>query len=213
MYYFGWALTLIIWIAVGGFLHYTLPQHDIVRVSNTEVRRIDLGENALFWSNPGTGNASGTVSRDVFFIDSFRPNNKPRVYRNEDTGWGWPPYFKLDAANLQAEMQDLISTKDNPNWVAMRHYGWRFEPLSIYPNAVRAWPVDGPDARIINWFNIVFLSLFVAFWAALWIRWRRFREARIDPVLEDMGDGLDAAGETLSETGGRMRRWLRSWGN
>ena len=73
--------------------------------------------------------------------------------------------------------------------------------------------MDGPGARVTNWFNIIFLTVFVMILGALWIRWRRFREARIDPLLEDMGDGLDAAGQSISETGSRFRRWLRSWGN
>ena len=45
------------------------------------------------------------------------------VYRNEDTGWGWPPYFKFDTKNLQTEAADLISSKEEPQWVILTHYG------------------------------------------------------------------------------------------
>ena len=111
------------------------------------------------------------------------------VYRNEDTGWGWPPYFKFDTSNLQAEAANLRSTAAEPDWVAIRHYGWRNELLSIFPNAVSAWPVAGPDVRMIPWFNIVVLvTLFAVFWA-IRVRWKRFRENRIDPVYDDLTDG------------------------
>lgn len=211
MGYVKWTLIAAFWLIVGSFLHYTLPRHDIVRIVNTEVRRVDFGENSLFWSNAGTGEAEGTQNRDVFFIDSIRPNGRPRVYRNEDTGWGWPPYFKLNSSNLQALAQDKSSTEAAPKWVMVRFYGWRFEPMTIYPNAVKIKSVAGPDVRIIPWFNIVFLTLLAALVFALWRRWRRFRARRIDPMLEDMEDSLFAAGDALAERRGRLRRWLDSW--
>ncbi|MCV6584375.1 MAG: DUF1523 family protein [Marinibacterium sp.] len=211
MYYIKWGLTLIIWALVAACLYYTLPRYDVVRITNTEVRRIEAGANSIFWANPGTSSATNDISRDIFFVDAFRPNNRPRVYRNEDTGWGWPPYFKLNSANLQAEIRDKISTRDNPSWVALRYYGWRFEPISIYPNVVGMRDVDGPDVQITNWFNIIFLTCFVLVFGALWIRWRRFRERRIDPVLERMGDDLDAAGDAIADKRRGLRRWLQRW--
>ncbi len=66
------------------------------------------------------------------------------VYRNEDTGWGWPPYFKFDTTNLQAEAADLRSTAAAPQWAIMTHYGWRNEFLSIFPNAIGIRAVDDP---------------------------------------------------------------------
>jgi hypothetical protein len=120
------------------------------------------------------------TERDVFFIQTFQTNDKPMIYRNEDTGWGWPPYFKFDTSNLQAEASDLISKKsaETAQWVAVRHYGWRNEFLSIYPNAVAIWPVAGPDARIIPWFNIVLLIVLAALFWAIRVRWKRFWEGR-----------------------------------
>ena len=95
--------------------------------------------------------------------------------------------------------------------MVVRHYGWRSEFLSIFPNAVKIWSVDSQDVRIIPWFNIIFLTVFFAIVWALWVRWRRFREARVDPVIENMEDGLYAAGDALEEQGSRFRKWLNSW--
>ena len=186
MTYFKWTTRLILALLVLGFLHYTLPQHDIVRITNTYEKRIDFGSNSWFWASGDSGNASAPVNRDVFFIETFRSNEKPMIYRNEDTGWGWPPYFKFNTANLQARATDLIGTQADgaTQWAVIRHYGWRNEFFSIYPNATSVRPATGPDERIIPWFNIVLLIVLAGVFWALWVRWVRFRTARIDPVLE-----------------------------
>lgn len=185
MVYVKWGFWIVFWGILGAFLHYTLPQHDIVRITDTYEKRVDFGENSIFWSAPAAGDATGTVNRDVFFIQAFRTNGKPMIYRNEDTGWGWPPYFKFDTSNLQAEASDMISKKNaaSPQWVVVRHYGWRNEFLSIYPNAISIRAVDGPDVRIIPWFKIVFLTLLAAAFWAIRVRWKRFwRRRRTDPL-------------------------------
>ncbi|MDU9004244.1 DUF1523 family protein [Sedimentitalea todarodis] len=211
MAYIKWAFILTFWLLLGGLLHYTLPQYDIVRIVNTYEERQDLNDwTRIFWSSPDDQSAS-LAGRDVQFIQGVRENGKPIVYRNEDTGWGWPFYFKFDTANLYTEANDAISTKGNPEWVSILHYGWRNEFLSTFPNAISIKPVEGPDHRVINWFNIVFLTLLAAIFWAIWVRWRRFREARIDPVLDDIGDSMDAAGDSITEKRGRFRRWLNSW--
>ena len=197
MVYVKWAIILVFWTFVAAVLHYTLPQTDIARVTDTYEKRIDPGENSWFWASHDVGSDPTTANRDVFFIQTRQAGGRVMVYRNEDTGWSWPPYFKFDTSNLQAEAADLRSTAAAPQWVAIKHYGWRNEFLSIYPNAISLKPVDGPDARIIPWMNIILLTLLVAFCWAVYVRWRRFREARIDPVLDEMGDNLDDAGGWL----------------
>lgn len=211
MGYIKWAFWITFWVLVGAFFHYTLPQHDIARVTDTYEKRIDFGENSMFWATADVGTDPTTANRDVFFIQSRLSNDQIMVYRNEDTGWGWPPYFKFDTSNLQAEAADMKSNADAPQWVAIKHYGWRNEFMSIFPNAISVKPIAGPDVRIIPWLNIAILVVFFAFVWAIWVRWRRFRAARIDPVLEDVGDSFADAGDSISETGGRLKRWLGTW--
>ncbi len=189
------------------FLHYTLPQHDVARITDAYPKRVNFGENRWFYA--GAGNAGQGGSRDVFFIAAILANGKPMEYRNEDTGWGWPPYFKFDTASLQTRASDLKSTAENPRWVVIRHYGWRSNLYSIYPNALAIWEVDGPDVRIIPWFNIVFLTILFATLWAIRVRWRRFRAARIDPRLEALGDMIHAAGERMAGRRRKFLRWLR----
>ena len=209
MRYIKWFLILAFWTLVAAFFHYTLPQHDIARITDTYEKRIDFGENSIFWASADVGNAEGVVNRDVFFIQTRGTNDRVMVYRNEDTGWGWPPYFKFDTSNLQAEAADLKSTAEAPKWVAIKHYGWRNEFISIFPNAISVRQVDGPDVTIIPWLNIVILVFSALVFWAIWVRWRRFRQARIDPVLEDVEEGLADAGDAVSQTGGRIKRFFR----
>jgi len=107
MGYIKWVLAITFWVFVAAFFHYTLPQHDVARVSDTYEKRIDFGENSIFWASADAGNAATTANRDVFFIQTRLSNDQVMVYRNEDTGWGWPPYFKFDTSNLQAEAAEM----------------------------------------------------------------------------------------------------------
>ncbi|NOR30031.1 MAG: DUF1523 family protein [Sulfitobacter sp.] len=200
-----WVFWITIWTIVAAFFHYTLPQVDIVRVTDTYEKRVDFGDNSIFWSNADVGNNNSLGNRDVFFIQTRRAKGDVMVYRNEDTGWGWPPYFKFDTTNLQAEASDLRSASGTPQYVALKHYGWRNEFLSIFPNAISVRPVDGPDvSKGIPFLNIIILTLFAALIYAIWVRWRRFREKRIDPTLERIEDDF-------AEQQGRFSRWIASW--
>lgn len=200
-----WVFWITFWVLVAGFFHYTLPQRDLVRIVNTYEERQDLDDwTRIFWSDPDDQSVSLT-NRDVQFIQAVEPDGDVIVYRNEDTGWGWPPYFKLDTANLYTEANDAVSTKANPEWYIVKHYGWRNVYWSIFPNAISIKQVEGPDAsKGLPILNIVILTLFFALVYAIWIRWRRFRMARIDPTLEAIEDDF-------AEKSGRFSRWMETW--
>ena len=194
------------WAVLAGFLHYTLPQKDIVWVQGTEIIRHDFsGTNRIFYAQADSSNADNTVNRDLRLINTTRENGRVQVYRNEDTGFGWPPYFKLDSSKLQAEAQGAVSSKAEPGWYLMTHYGWRNEWLTIYPNAISLKPISGPEVgKPIPWVNIIILVLLAAVFWGVWVRWRRFREAKIDPTLEAIEDNV-------VEQSGAFRRWLGTW--
>ena len=128
------------------FLHYNLPRTDVVQITGTDVKRIDRGDSG-----------QGIRTRDVRFISIVTRNGKVKIFRNEDTGWGWPPYFKFDSADLTGEAQTLIENPEKP-WVRVRYYGWRIKVFSIFPNAISLKIVD-KDYTHIPWFNIIFLTL------------------------------------------------------
>lgn len=210
MRYVKWTFRILLILLIFGFFHYTLPQRDIVRIVETEVRRVDFGENSIFWASPDTGTATNS-NRDVRFINAVKSNGRVMVYRNEDTGWGWPPYFKLDSSNLQTEAGDMASTSAAPRWVALKHYGWRNEFLTIYPNAVGVREVEGPDVRLIPWTNIIILSGLAILLLFLWRVWVQFRERTIDPLAEDMEMVGDDVRDRARGIWGRFSAWIGTW--
>lgn len=215
-----WGIRIVLFLFVAAFLHYTLPQHDIVRITNTYNKMTTVGSNWMFYSmgDVGTG-AEAQTNRDIRFIDAvYADGTTVQVYRNEDTGWIWPPYFKYDSSNLQAEATNLRSDIANPQWVSVTHYGWRLAIFSIYPNAVGIRPVDGPDVTIIPWVNIIILS-FLAF-ALFMLRrmWLQFWERAVDPVMADAEEAwdavdarADAARARASGFFGRIGAWFSTW--
>lgn len=213
MRYIGWTFLIAFWVFLAAFLHYTLPQRDIVRVQGTEIIRQDFsGINRIFYAQADSGNDNAVINRDLRLINATRANGRVMVYRNEDTGFGWPPYFKLDSSNLQAEAQASVSTRAEPEWYLLTHYGWRNEFLTIYPNAIGLKPHPGPDApKGLPWLNIIILTVLAAVFYAIWVRWRRFRRRRIDPTLEEWQDNWEAAGDAVEQKRGRFRRWLNTW--
>ncbi|WP_295072645.1 DUF1523 family protein [Tabrizicola sp.] len=216
-----WGLAVLAVVIVGLFLHYTLPQRDVVQIINTYNKNTPIGGNWMFYSieDTGTGVETTATIRDIRFIDAVFPDGQHvMVYRNEDTGWFWPPYFKWDSSTLQAEAQNLKSEKANPQWVAITHYGWRLPIFSIFPNAVNITPVEGPDVTLIPWVNIILLV--VLLFVAVMIRkmWLQFRERMVDPALADVGDTFDAAGQRVENARkeargffGRIGAWFGTW--
>ena len=213
---------VLVFLVVGSLLHYALPQHDVVRVVNTYQERQDLNDwTRIFWARPDDQSAT-LVNRDVQFIQTVkkrtwllgfvpRDTTEVMVYRNEDTGWGWPFYFKFDTANLQTEADDLVSTAEATKWAVVTHYGWRNEYVSAFPNAIAIRPVEGPNVTIIPWFNIFFFIFMMA--AILFIRamWRQFRERSVDPLLDAAGHQIDEVQADVAERKGRLSRWLGTW--
>ena len=206
-----YAIVLIFWLLVIAVFHYTMPQRDIVRVVGTFEQRIDYGENSWFWASGDSGSDTTGTNRDVLFIQTIQKNGKPMVYRNEDTGWGWPPYFKFDTKNLQTEAADLQSTKEAPQWVVLTHYGWRNEFYSIFPNAVGIRPTDDPDATLIPWLNITILVILAGLCLGIFRMLQWFKRSKIDPITDSVGETWGAVDDYADEQRSGFRAWLDSW--
>ena len=189
-------------LLTAAFLHYSLPSRDVVRIVGTDVVRQDAER------RDARGNRV-SVTRDVRFIYAKWPGGGDRVYRNEDTSWGWPPYFKFDTADLAAQATDLVSTAGAPDWVVVRHYGWRIPVLSIFPNVLSIRPASGPDESPWPWFNIVFITLLVL--GVLIVRrvaiilFRR----HVDPVIEEIDREFDQRAGAVAGRYRQARRWVR----
>ncbi|HUI21912.1 MAG TPA: DUF1523 family protein [Methylocella sp.] len=158
--------TLIALLVVAGpvaFLDYFLPHHAILRIVGAETRR-PVGSSK---SNPAT--------HDVFYIFAEELNTqKPRVFQNEDTGWGFPWYFKFNSADLQAVAQSIAGERGT---ALFTYYGWRIRLFSVVPNVTNIKRAGPDDALPFPWFNFAFTAaiLGVIAWVAIWFRGFRHR--------------------------------------
>ena len=144
------------------------------------------------------------------YVNAEWPNGNPRVFRNEDA----PLYLKFDSGNLNATAQSLgnkHANEETPEWVAVKHYGWRIPIFSMYPNALSIKTVAGPDVRLIPWFNILFLTCLFFLWLWIWLKWRGFRKKRIDPVTDKIEETADAIGAEITETKEGTGKFFKRW--
>ena len=173
-----WLVVFLV-LGVGALsLHYLLPRHDVVLVTGVEVKRMDA-DGVINAENPADG-----PTRDVYFINTEDPETKKVVvYRNEDTGWSFPWYFKFDSADLQAKAQGY--SRDAQQLVLIRHYGWRIQILSMFPNITAVEATSSRDEPFPV-FNTVFFTvlILIVLFAALFIR-RRVRKPRVDGVVRN----------------------------
>ena len=65
-------LRIALFLIIGLFLHYVMPQQDIARVTSTEVIRTDFGGfQRLFYAQADTGQIDN-VTRDLRLINTER---------------------------------------------------------------------------------------------------------------------------------------------
>jgi hypothetical protein len=195
-----WIIRIAILLALALVLHYYLPSHDVVRI-------VDASPSSPIATDGATPGAS-LRTRDVSLIQTLETDGRPRVYRNEDTGWSFPWYFKFDSENIQAKAKDLRSSATEPLWVVVKHYGWRIELFSLFPNAISIKEVSGPDQRIVPWFRIVFFGLLVVALLLLWRAWHVFLQRRWIPFLERLE--LDERFDNTSNSLTQVWRWLKA---
>ncbi len=214
-------LRIALFLIIGLWLHYVMPHRDVARVTSTEIIRTDFSNfNRMFYAQADSGTVENptrdlrlinTERKATYFFGLIRGGNETMVYRNEDTGWIYPPYFKFDSSDLQAESAAFISTSEPQQWVVITHYGWRVRWASIYPNAVSIRPVESEDFRPFPWVNLVIFALLIAGFLFLRAMWRQFRERTVDPLADRVGDQYDHVSADLSERKGRVSRWLGTW--
>jgi len=201
---------VVLFVIAGLYLHYTLPQHDVAKVTGISDRLERLsGFQQIFYNQVDLGSAEGdmrdlrlinAVKVDTWFLGLWRGGERVMVYRNEDTGV-YPPYFKFDSSDLEAEASALAGKEQ---WVSITHYGWRMRFLSIYPNAISIKPVSGPEYRPFPWFNLFFFAFLIVGFFFVRAMWRQFVERTVDPTMDALEDGYDMRKS-------RVQKWLDSW--
>jgi hypothetical protein len=74
------AIALILAAPVIAFLDYFLPHHEVLTMVGTDVKRV----------GGDSGQRAGPQFDIRYIYAEDIETRKPRVFRNEDTGWGFP---------------------------------------------------------------------------------------------------------------------------
>lgn len=151
--FFAITVVLLFHTVLFAGVSYVFPHYEVTRVTGVEVKRVDKDGPIT-----RTNLADGPI-RDVYYIYTQKDNSeKPMVYRNEDTRWGFPFYFKFGSANLQAQASNF---QNEHKLVQVKYYGWRLTVFDEYRNAVSMKEAaDGETASypVLSW---IFYALFV----------------------------------------------------
>ena len=120
-------LSLVI-LLIGAFLHYTLPQRDVVRIVNAEsdpdrTRRL---EPDLLRPAPMREPRAEPPAAMCRFINTVeeRKRQYPRLPRNEDTSVLWPPYSSSsNSQDLSDRERKTLNLErgTTPTWVSITH--------------------------------------------------------------------------------------------
>lgn len=152
------ALYVFFWV-------YSLPRTIKVHVTGTEVTRRDIE------------NKEGELRTwDVRYVMAEDLEGEAHMFRNEDTGWGWPPYFKFDSGDIAAQAQSL-ATDARQETVLVTYYGFRMRLFSIFPNVVSLERVSR-DHQPIPWAAIFVVFVHVVLIGAARVWWRVRTEER-----------------------------------
>ncbi|MBL0713957.1 MAG: DUF1523 family protein [Desulfosarcina sp.] len=143
-------------LLVIGFLHFNLPRTAVVSIEGTDIKRAQKTDRKS--GDKVDPDAKTVTIRDVRYINTLTRDNKIFVLRNEDTSWGWPPYFKFDSADIHAKAQAFAKADPAPS-VLVKFYGWRLQMFSMFPNIISMKEVNR-DYSHFPLFNVVFLVLF-----------------------------------------------------
>lgn len=89
----------------------------------------------------GTVNHQGTVQRvyetgDIYHVEFVDTEGEIHVIKNDDIRF---PYFKLDTADLHAELNRYAKRGDV---IELKAWGFRFSWFSIFPNAISATLIE-----------------------------------------------------------------------
>lgn len=151
--YFLLLVSLSFFIVLGGAVNYAMPSYEETTITGMEVRRMDK-DGVISAANP----ADGAV-RDVYFLFTENADTKKvMVYRNEDTGWGLPLYFKFGSADIQAKAQAYANEKLR---VQIKYYGWRINFLNEFRNVVSITPLaegETVSRPIVSWILYALLA-------------------------------------------------------
>ncbi len=150
-----------IFLALMLLVSYCMPHYSAAVISGVEVKRMNENENT-----PNNNNKEvKTLARDVYFVQTYDPKDQKSVtvYRNEDTRFSFPFYFKFNSADISALAQSLVNQQ-----VEVKYYGWRINLFNMFPNVIFLKPLkESADISkpIFSW--ILYALLLMVFFISV----------------------------------------------
>ncbi|GAA7294714.1 DUF1523 family protein [Helicobacter pylori] len=148
-----------IFLALMLLVSYCMPHYSAAVISGVEVKRMNENENT-----PNNNKEVKTLARDVYFVQTYDPKDKKSVtvYRNEDTRFGFPFYFKFNSADISALAQSLVNQQ-----VEVQYYGWRINLFNMFPNVIFLKPLkESTDISkpIFSWilYALLLMGFFIS---------------------------------------------------
>ena len=167
-------------------LHYVLPRYMVVEISGADSKRAE--------GIPTRAATAADTATDVYFIYIVKADGSSGILRNEDTGWGLPPYFKFNAADLQAKAQSQKGKQ-----LQIGYYGWRNQLLGLFPNVLSIREAQSGDPQTSWTRNIVF----TLWWALIIILFPRYYT-----LLMGLGSGASGSAAPAQESPTPKKRSL-----
>ncbi|QIW15329.1 hypothetical protein A4G20_02760 [Pasteurellaceae bacterium RH1A] len=152
-----WFLMLVLLslhIVLVGVVNYSFPSYDVTNITSGDVRRVDK-DGVISASNPADGEI-----RDVYYL--FTSNNateKAIQYRNDNTGWGYPFYFKFNSGEIQARAMAFAEKKQT---VQIKYYGWNAPMFNEERKLVSVQAFNEGDSKslpIVSYILYAFFAL------------------------------------------------------
>lgn len=123
---FKFIIVALVVVAFGGLWAYAGPATVDVKIIDTEVKRVGMGN----------------TSKDQYRIDTIRISDRSTlVFRNVDAAI-LPPYMKWDSADLQTTARTYAKRDGTGPTVRVKYYGWRIKLFSVFPNATSLWAIE-----------------------------------------------------------------------
>lgn len=204
------------------FLDYTLPRYDLVKINEIGTRRFDEDGNYI---RKTTASSGPTRDVEMIYTKAASVVKDPQtgeekvvvdpshdiVFINEDTGWGWPFYFKFETADIQS---DAAYIKGTDGLAYIESYGWRIEFFSWFGNVLSITDYE-PGITVINWVRYLVLSIWLALIGTAWYWIRRIKRniaARVEAAAQAAKVRADALGNSFDAVGNRVEAFSNSEG-
>ncbi|MBR8461985.1 DUF1523 family protein [Campylobacter sp. faydin G-105] len=149
-------IAVLLHLMLLAVVNFITPHYEITKVNGVEVKRVDK-DGPITKANPADG-----PTRDVYQINTQKPGSTDvMVYRNEDTRWSFPFYFKFGSADLQAMAQGFANSD---SMVVVKYYGWRIVIFDEFRNALTIKEAVSPESEplpVLSYvlYVLVFISL------------------------------------------------------